>query len=280
MFQHQLRAAVVVALLAAPKVSAALFAGDVAVVGRYNGAGTDGWSFVPLVDLAAGTTIYFTDRGWSGSAWQAITATEPGNSYARFTATGTISAGTIINNFETGGTLPTGETLPWTWSAGSAAGLTDIAFQTTDGDQITVFTSSDDSSLSTLFNASNLTPLFTLDDSGAFETGGTSLQSHSRLPPGLTVGSTAISLGLFPTSATTLGVDLAALQALHPDGATRDQWLTAIADASNWRTQTGGTQRLPIGTLTVVPEPSDYALIAGGMLAAWRLVARRRSASR
>lgn len=41
-----------------------LSAGDVVIL-EFNGNGTDGFTFMPLVNLQAGTKINFTDYGWN-----------------------------------------------------------------------------------------------------------------------------------------------------------------------------------------------------------------------
>ncbi|NDG62653.1 MAG: hypothetical protein EBY29_04190, partial [Planctomycetes bacterium] len=79
----------------------ALIAGDVAIVGfQASGVTTDSVSFVTFVDLAAGTTLYFTDNGWTGTAFRGVSATDgDGNeNLMRFTVVNTIVAGTIIGS--------------------------------------------------------------------------------------------------------------------------------------------------------------------------------------
>lgn len=39
------------------------------VILAFNGDGTDGFLFTPLVDLAIGTKIYFTDYGWNAASF-------------------------------------------------------------------------------------------------------------------------------------------------------------------------------------------------------------------
>ncbi|WP_432671339.1 hypothetical protein [Flavobacterium sp. SM2513] len=45
-----------------------IVAGDIAFIG-YNTDSPDGFAFIVLNDLPAGQTLYFTDEGWTGSAW-------------------------------------------------------------------------------------------------------------------------------------------------------------------------------------------------------------------
>jgi hypothetical protein len=75
------------------KRTATLSAGDLVIAtvnSDTNGAGK-GFDAVPLVDLDAGTVIYFTDNGWSNGAWRASEGT------VTYTAPGAITAGTVLS---------------------------------------------------------------------------------------------------------------------------------------------------------------------------------------
>jgi len=50
-----------------------------------------GFDAVPLVDLDAGTVIYFTDNGWSNGTWRT------GEGTVTYTAPGAITAGTVLS---------------------------------------------------------------------------------------------------------------------------------------------------------------------------------------
>ena len=77
------------ALLAAGSAQAALQTGDIAFT-SFN-ADEDGLSFVALADIAAGTTIYFSDNEWTGAAFNT------GESYNQWNAGATaVSAGTVV----------------------------------------------------------------------------------------------------------------------------------------------------------------------------------------
>lgn len=80
-------AAAAAALLSVP--AHALGTGDIAFT-AFN-ADEDGLSFVSFVDIAAGTTIYFSDNEWNGSAFNT------GESYNQWVSGGsTIAAGTVV----------------------------------------------------------------------------------------------------------------------------------------------------------------------------------------
>ena len=73
--------------------TATLAAGDLVIVtvnADTNGTGK-GFDAVPLVDLDAGTVIYFTDNGWTNGTWRANEGT------VTYTAPSAIAAGTVLS---------------------------------------------------------------------------------------------------------------------------------------------------------------------------------------
>ena len=70
-----------------------LSAGDIAFVG-INSDGDDGFSFVVLKEITAGTSIYITDNGWNddGSGFSAY----DGDGIIKWTADSALSAGTVV----------------------------------------------------------------------------------------------------------------------------------------------------------------------------------------
>lgn len=67
-----------------------LSAGDLMIV-TADADTTEGFDAVPLVDLEAGTVVYFTDNGWSNSMWRTNEGT------VTYTAPGAITAGTVLS---------------------------------------------------------------------------------------------------------------------------------------------------------------------------------------
>jgi hypothetical protein len=65
-----------------------LSAGDIAIIRMNEDSPSDGFSFVALVPISAGTTIYFTEEGWGNSAWSGTT-----ESHLKYTTTSSLSAG-------------------------------------------------------------------------------------------------------------------------------------------------------------------------------------------
>lgn len=78
----------IAALLLSSQANAALNAGDIMFT-AFN-ADEDGLSFVTFVDIAANTTIYFSDNEWTGSAFNS------GESYNQWVSTSVVSAGTVV----------------------------------------------------------------------------------------------------------------------------------------------------------------------------------------
>jgi len=67
-----------------------LAAGDIAFVGFNTDGGTDAFAFVLLKDVAAGTAVRFTDKEWTGTAFNG------GEGDLLWTANGSLAAGTVI----------------------------------------------------------------------------------------------------------------------------------------------------------------------------------------
>jgi len=81
--------------LAATSAGAALSsAGDLAFT-SFN-ADEDGWSLVTFVDIAPGTSVFFTDNEWNGGAIGAGSFNTGEGSHAWSTGPATIAAGTVI----------------------------------------------------------------------------------------------------------------------------------------------------------------------------------------
>jgi len=95
-----------------------LGAQTIAFVG-YNADGTDDLAFVALSDIAADTSIIFTDNEWSGTAFNT------GESFTTWTATSAVSAGTVVvfNNFTTGTTASVGTLAPLSVSGSANRGF-------------------------------------------------------------------------------------------------------------------------------------------------------------
>lgn len=257
-FHSSLPFAAITATLLSSSSFGALIAGDVAIVGfQASGVTTDSVSFVTLVDLAPGTVLYFTDNGWTGSAFRGVSATDgDGNeNLMRFTATNTIVAGTII------GSRTSSADYAWTLSGlvGPGGSYKQLSLSSS-GEQVTILESTN------LANPifSDFTALYNFDNTSAYETATSS--STGSLSTGLVQGTSAVLLisaansALFNLNTLTSG--------------TQAEWLAAIGNSANWTTGTG-TADAGSGFINVVPAPGALALLACVGLVGSR---RRRSA--
>ena len=258
-FHSSLSFAAITATLLSTSSFGALIAGNVAIVGfQASGATTDSVSFVTLVDLAPGTVLYFTDNGWTGSAFRGVTATDgDGNeTLMRFTAVNTIFAGTII------GSKTTSADYAWALSGSIGSGTSAYAqlSLSSSGEQVTILESTNPSN--PIF--SGFTALYNFDNTSAYEAATTS--ATGSLAPGLVQGYSAVLLtspansALFNLNTLTSG--------------TQAEWLAAIGNAANWTTGTG-TADAGSGFINVVPAPGALALLACAGMVGSR---RRRSA--
>ena len=258
-FHSSLPFAAITATLLSSSSFGALIAGDVAIVGfQASGVPTDSVSFVTFVDLAPGTVLYFTDNGWTGTAFRGVSATDgDGNeNLMRFTVVNTIVAGTII------GSKTTSADYAWTLSGLVGPGTSAYAqlSLSSTGEQVTILESTN------LANPifSDFTALYNFDNTSTYETATSS--STGSLPTGLVQGTSAVLLTSAANSA------LFNLNTLA--SGTQAEWLAAIGNAANWTTGTG-TADAGSGFINVVPAPGALALLACAGMAGSR---RRRSA--
>jgi hypothetical protein len=238
---------VLVPFLARPAAAQVdLVAGDVAIIGwNDNGSPIDSFTIVNLADFQAGTTIYFTNNGWTGNGFHNSTGNSDGDGdeqLLQFIAVNAIPAGTIISSTDVGADFV------WTTSGaipGAATGSFEPLSLSSAGDQIYAFQHS--SGINPLNNAFQL-HLFVLDDTGAFEPA-TNVNTGA-IPPGLSTAShTAIT---FHQNGPTQNFMTFHTNALA--SGTKDQWLAAMDNAANWTFGSSGA--MPSGTMSVVTCPS------------------------
>ncbi len=226
-----------------------------------------------MVDLAAGTEVYFTDQGWVDGAWQAN-----GETHFLYTApAGGLTAGTVVH-FETG--------TPVTVSGGGGtvvklAGTISPELNLLAGDQFLAYTSSS--------GAAPAAPVFLGGVHGDYnwgtaldprynaittwDTGTTTATSDSHQPLGLTNAHTAVSL--FPNPQHQDGVtpnlsyygekDNARYKLTAPTSGTRTQLLFALNNPANWDSDdaTPYASGATIPSLTILPDPASGVLPLG-----------------
>jgi uncharacterized protein len=245
--------------------SAALVAGDIALVGfQASGVTTDSFSFASLVNVDAGTVLYFTDNGFTtGAGFRGVSATDnDGNEgLVKYTvgASG-LAAGQVVSSLSTntanGAWTLSGLVYGTTVGTGSYAPL---SFSST-GEQFTVFQSSNAQPM-----LSGYTSLYNFDNTGAYEAAGNSNQG--QLAPGLVGGISAILLAS-PTSANFANFNFAAFSG----AADRATWLARMGNSANWTTSTATTNTAD-GSFSVGPVPAPGAAALLGLAG---LIARRR----
>lgn len=201
--------------------------GDIAIV-RYVRTPA-AFTFTNLVELDAGTVIYFTNNGWTSSnSFRNASSTDynGGEQLIKFTATTKIPANTYISTTEPLSAL-------WSWDSsgqintsepvGSNNQYSSLSL-TSSGDQIIAFQSTNVAN--PLF--SGVTPVFQVDNTGTFENATNT--ATSLLASGLTESSTAVKL-----SSSTPSNNSGQLKAWTPK-ADKSAWLSYVGDPNNWQT--------------------------------------------
>lgn len=221
------------ALAASP--ARALSPGDVAIVGRINNGTPDTFTVAVLTDLPAGTTIYFTDNGWTGTQFRGVSATDgDGNEQlTRLVVNATVPAGTLLTAYT--------NTPSYTWTSNGTAipgvsggSLSDLLLATA-GDQIYAFEGGASNPALTVSQH-----LFVFDDTNGFENA-TSANSGA-IPPGLALGTSAVTINAAVSGGRAINPSF--LSATSND---RAAWLAVFTNPANWVT----TTTLPTGTFVV-----------------------------
>lgn len=238
------RSAVVLATaLLASQAQATLSMGDLAFT-SFN-ADEDGWSVVALADIAANTTVYFSDNEWNGSSFN--------------TGEGQIT-------WSTGGL---------TLAAGSVVRFADVD-KVSRSVSFGALSASGDNGI----NATSETIYAFLGSSALAPTvflAGVSTEGSTHLAPaGLSAGVNAVVL----TNSADYGVYMGVRQGQASIGAYR----ALVNDASLWTVAVGGDQAAQVPDVTAfsaisapVPEPESWALACAGLSVAGLLGRRRLS---
>ena len=252
-------------IAASTTASAALVAGDIALVGfQASGSPNDSFSFATLVNVDAGTALYFTDNGFTtGAGFRGVLSTDnDGNEgLLKYTvgANG-LAAGQVVSSLSTntakGVWTSTGFIYGTIASTGSYAPLSFSA----SGEQFTVFTSTNAQPM-----LSDYTALYNFDNTGAYEAATST--ATGQLAPGLVQGTSAILLNA------TTGANFANFNfGAFSGAADRATWLARIGTVANWTTSSATTNVADSSfSVGAVPSPGAVALLG---LAG--LIARRR----
>lgn len=218
-----------------------LTAGDIAVLGINcdDVYPNQRWAFMTMRDIAAGTIIIFTDKGYDVTTSEFRPAASPeSDGFMRWQVPSSIAAGTVIfaNN-----TTINGSTNGITGQLGSDPNS--VGFPTS-GDQIIVYQGTSGTAVGATFiyainngqNSSYITP-------GNWSSiGDITVDYLSYLPPGLTNGTTARGLTYNlaagnPLGSSGIGTPNYGFDNMYYGGitsGTKAQLLAAIGNASNW----------------------------------------------
>lgn len=251
-----IRKSILALLLAASGLSAhaALNAGDIAFT-SFN-SDEDGLSFVTFRDIAANTSIYFTDNEWTGSAFST------GESYNLWNSgSSTIAAGSVIR-------LLAYDKATLSASVGtlSRVSVANSANWGIANSNETVY-----AYIST--SATTPTTFLTAVTNGTFSVDGP-LDST-----GLTEGINAIRLNTLAPGATP---DYAEYTGSRSGEATFGAYKSLINNLANWSVDTANgayasaIPNITTFTVTSVPEPKNYAMLLAG-LGLMGFIARRRA---
>lgn len=251
-----IRKSVLALLLAASGVSAhaALNAGDVAFT-AFN-ADEDGLSLVTFSNIAANTSIYFSDNEWTGSAFNT------GESYNLWTSgANTIAAGSVIR-FQAYDKTTLSASLG-TLSRVSVSGSANWGIAASS------------ETIYAYHGSSATTPTAFL----AAITNGTFAVDGSLSGTGLTEGTNAIRLN---TNSPSASPDYAEYNGPRAGEISLSAYRPLVANVNNWTVDTtNGAYAATVPNTTgfsvsAVPEPKSYAMLFAG-LGLMGVIARRRS---
>lgn len=219
---------------------AALSAGDIAFT-SFN-ADEDGWSIVALANIAANSTIYFSDNEWNGSTFNT------GEGYLTWnTGAANIAAGSVVRFSAVDQAIRSA-------SAGSITGSGDNGINATS------------ETIYAYLGSSATSPT-------SFLAGISSEGTTNLAPAGLVAGSTAVVV--------TNSTDYAAYTGLRNGQSAFSSYASLVNNSANWAIAVGGDQSAMVPdttsfTVTSVPEPKNAAMLLAG-LGLMGFIVRRRS---
>lgn len=237
--------------------------GDIAIV-RYNTSSPDGFSFVALVAIASGDSLYFTDEGWDDTA--GATGWRVSNEeHLKYVSPG-LSAGDVVHIEES-----SADNFTVSGAGGTVTLARGSGFSLTGGDQIIAYSGANgvrpsspvfltalhgDDGAATTTGSNDPTTTWTRDG----EVAGT---QQSTLPTGLTNGVDAVSVfGTVASEVANMIYDCSVTSG------TKAALLLAINSRTNWTTSGSNQGTGSVCTFTVSSDPS--VVIRGD--AGWRML--------
>lgn len=263
--------ALAIASLGAQAAGSALTKNDFAFTGVNVNTTVGGWSFVSFVDIAAGTTIYFTDTNVLQTT-PAAGVFGPAETFWSWTASSAVKAGTSV------ALLGTGTNGQYAARSGAAGGTANGTVTNLNGGQSNLSSSGDilyafqAASYATNYQPAAITFLGAISNRGTYST-----SDHPSAATGLS-GLQVHEFKIDAATATRYTQFTAQVTSNDAPFASLAQLKTALASNANWTT-VANSNSTPIVSdvlaVTAVPEPESHALMLAG-LAVVGGVARRR----
>lgn len=248
----------IAALLLSSQANAALNAGDIMFT-SFN-ADEDGLSFVTFVDIAANTTIYFSDNEWTGSAFNT------GESFNQWVSSSVVTAGTVVRFADYDKATLNAST--GTLSRATVSGSSNWGISNS-GETVYAYLGS---------SASSATTFLTAITNGTFATDG------SLTDTGLTAGVNAMQLT--SKAGASSNPDYAEYNGVRDGLSNFTDYKAQVANVNNWNVDTvnnsasaaliPNTTAFTVAVVTPVPEADSVAMLLAG-LGVLALVRRRQS---